>query len=264
MSIFRSLAGAIKARGLDTSGIYNSGSDAGALASNLQTPGDNSFTKARAMRRQRIQDALGLGRGKRSRGALDALFNRGARGERRRQRMLAAGAAPSIAEQEGTSEVSGMMEGAQASGGVIGAASSAASAQSQPTATPPINPSVYRQGTSSITTPRAAYIPGVVEDISPEPYKRPTATNVDFASGGRATFDQPDNRFIYRPGGGVGAFADGRGVVPQSQRMGLVGANDMLHTGEMNYRNTGYNALQPPAPQAQMNTNLNYGSLFSR
>jgi hypothetical protein len=77
------------------------------VMSNVQSPSDNSFTRARAMRRQRIQDALGFSRGKRGRGALDTLFNRGARGETRRQRMLAAGAAPSIAEQEGTSEVSG-------------------------------------------------------------------------------------------------------------------------------------------------------------
>jgi len=77
------------------------------VMSNVQSPSDNSFTRARAMRRQRIQDALGFSRGKRGRGALDTLFNRGARGETRRQRMLAAGAAPSIAEQEGTIEVSG-------------------------------------------------------------------------------------------------------------------------------------------------------------
>ncbi len=109
-----------------------SGALAGAatnVMSNVQSPSDNSFTRARAARRQRIQDALGVGKGRRSRGAFDALFNRGARGERRRQRMLAAGAAPSINEQEGTSGLSGIMEGAQASGGVIGAASSAAAAQ---------------------------------------------------------------------------------------------------------------------------------------
>ena len=241
------------------------------VMSKLQSPEDNSFTRARAMRRQRIQDALGMagrmtatGRRKGRRGALDALFNRGARAERRRQRMLAAGAAPSSAEQQGTGELSGIMEGAQVSGGLIGAASSAAAAQPQASAPTSIDPSVYREGVNSITTPRAAYIPGVVEDLSPEPYKRPTATNIDFASGGRATFDQPDNRFIYRPGGGIGAFADGRGVVPQAQRMNLVGANDMLHTGEMNYRNPGYNVFQPLMPQEQRNTNLNYGSLFSR
>ena len=100
---------------------------AGALGSN------DAFTQARLMRRQRIQDALGktVRRGSSSaQRKFDSLFNRGARGERNRQRMLAAGAAPSIAEGEmGTSQVSGIMEGAQASGGLIGAASSAAAAQ---------------------------------------------------------------------------------------------------------------------------------------
>lgn len=112
-----------------------SGALAGAatnVMSNVQSPSDNSFTRARAMRRQKIQDALGKRGGigvSYAQRKIDFLFNRGAKGERNRQRMLAAGAAPSIAEQEGTSQVSGIMEGAQASGGVIGAASSAAAAQ---------------------------------------------------------------------------------------------------------------------------------------
>ena len=79
--------------GLDTSGVFNS--------QQTQSPSDNAFMRARLMKRQTIQNALGKrGGGQRGRGALDALFNRGARGERRRQRMLAAGAAPSIAEQD--------------------------------------------------------------------------------------------------------------------------------------------------------------------
>ena len=92
------------------------------VISKLQSPSDNSFARAREMRRQSIQAALGatglMGTARRmsSRAALDALFNRGARAERRRQRMLAAGAAPSISEQNAmpataaaTSQVTGVL-----------------------------------------------------------------------------------------------------------------------------------------------------------
>ena len=108
-------------------------------AQNDRSLSNNAFARARAMRLQRIQDGLSP-RTRRGRGAVDSLFNRGARAERTRQRMLAAGAAPSIAEGDiGTSQVSGIMEGAQASGGLIGAASSAAAAQ-QPIASETLAP----------------------------------------------------------------------------------------------------------------------------
>ncbi len=242
MSIFRSLAGAIKARGLDTSGIYNSVSSVGALTSNLQTPGDNSFTRARAMRRQRIQDALGLGKGKRGRGALDALFNRGARGERRRQRMLAAGAAPSIAEQEGTSEVSGMMEGAQASGGVIGAASSAAAVQPQQNLNNLSQDFSLPQTDLSLMDPRVAY-----RTPKPRPQLRPQAT-YDYATGGRASFVNPFQQNPYRMfTGGLGNFIDGRGSVSTADRGRLYGGVDARHSG---------------LSEEQVNSNIGFSNLF--
>ena len=105
------IGGALASRGIQS------------VVSKLQSPEDNSFTRARAMRRRSIQAALGMagrmtatGRRKGRMGSLDALFNRGARAERRRQRMLAAGAAPSISEQDAmpatataTSQVTGVL-----------------------------------------------------------------------------------------------------------------------------------------------------------
>jgi len=94
---------------------------AGALGVN------DAFMQARSTRGQRIRDAIRKRGGK---GGFYDLFNRRARGQSNRQRMLAAGAAPNIAEQNmGTSGLSGIMQGAQVSGGLIGAASSAAAAQ---------------------------------------------------------------------------------------------------------------------------------------
>ena len=100
--------------------------------------GNDAFTQARLMRGQRIQDALG-GIGGNLRSTLD--FVRQMR-DRRKQRiqdnLLGRGRrARRLARQRGslgtlsqpTSELSGMMQGAQVSGGLIGAASSTAAAQ---------------------------------------------------------------------------------------------------------------------------------------
>ena len=183
------------------------------------------------MRRQSIQAALGMagimsGR-KGRRGALDALFNRGARGERRRQRMLAAGAAPSIAEQEGTAQASGVMESS------IGAAGE-----------PQQNPNSFSQPQTdlSLMDPRIA-------SRAPKPVEpRRAAATLDYASGGRGTFIG-NALDPYRMGStGTGTFMDGRGSLSTRGRGMLVGGVDARHQG---------------LTEEQVNSNRNFTNLFS-
>jgi hypothetical protein len=106
------------------------------------------------------------------------------------------------------------------------------------------------------------YVPGAVEQLSSESHTRPTAANIDFASGGIATFDRPENNMIRRVQGGFSSFADGKGIVNQVQRGRLIGAEDMRQSGNFDYRSSPYSNIPPPAPENQINTNMAFGNLF--